>query len=290
MSRPEIKKKYGVLVPLLTVPDRPEPTWDHAEVLAHTATGDRYRRLVLTAPTIAATAQPGQFVMLTVPGDGTTYSSQHVLPRPMAIFRTDTAEGLIEIIYDVVGDGTRVLAGTRPTASVLVVGPLGQGFSIPPQTTRVLLVGRGIGTCSLTMVADHNASAGRGTIAVSSARTRRTVIGSALYRESGVERLYEVCDADGTSDPEALRARLERDLDGNPPQQIFTCGSNRLAALCAALGKRWDAGVQVSLEAHMACGLGYCHGCASTMDGAAGESPLLCVDGPVFELGSNHSS
>jgi dihydroorotate dehydrogenase electron transfer subunit len=176
------------------------------------------------------------------------------------------------------------LAEARPPATVLVVGPLGQGFSVQSHTTRVLLVGRGIGTCSLTTVAAHNASCGRSTIAVTSASTRRTLIGSALYREFGIESLYEVSDNEGSSDPARLRARLESDLDGGPPEQIFTCGSERLAALCATLGKRWGAGVQVSLEAHMACGLGYCHGCASGTPGRAGESPLVCVDGPVFEL------
>jgi len=42
--------------------------------------------------------------------------------------------------------------------------------------------------------------------------------------------------------------------------------------------------VQVSLEAHMACGLGYCHGCATGTRTADEESPLICRDGPVFRL------
>jgi dihydroorotate dehydrogenase electron transfer subunit len=285
VSQHEIHKEYGALIPLRARTARPDPTWDRAPIVAHTAAEGRYRRLVLHAPTIAAIAQPGQFVMLTIPGDDDRDESQHhVLPRPMAIYRSDAREGTIEILYGVVGNGTRALAGTRSPAKVLVVGPLGQGFSVEPHATRVLLVGRGIGTCSLTTVAAHNAACGRSTVAVTSAGTRRTLIGVALYREFGVKRLYEVSDDEGTSDPAQLRARLESDLDGDPPQQIFTCGSDRLAALCATLGKRWGAGVQVSLEAHMACGLGYCHGCASGTPGGGGESPLVCVDGPVFEL------
>lgn len=285
MSQREIRKEYGALIPLRARAARPDPTWDQAPILAHTTVRGRYRHLVLAAPTVAATAQPGQFVMLTIPGDDDRNEGlPHALPRPMAIYRTDVSEGTIEILYGVVGNGTRALAGTRSPATVLVVGPLGQGFFVDPDATRVLLVGRGIGTCSLTTVAAHNAVYGRNTIAVTSAGTRRTLIGSELYREHGVQRLYEVSDDEGTSDPAYLRAQLESDLDGDPPQQILTCGSSRLAALCATLGKRWGAGVQVSLEAHMACGLGYCHGCASGTPGGAGESPLVCVDGPVFEL------
>nr|WP_239081874.1 hypothetical protein [Streptomyces sp. SID9727] len=34
----------------------------------------------------------------------------------------------------------------------------------------------------------------------------------------------------------------------------------------------------------MACGLGYCHGCATGTRGGPEESPLICKDGPVFRL------
>ncbi|MBO0872611.1 MAG: dihydroorotate oxidase electron transfer subunit, partial [Pseudonocardia sp.] len=59
-------------------------------------------------------------------------------------------------------------------------------------------------------------------------------------------------------------------------------GSERLARLAAELGGRWRASVQVCLEAHMACGLGYCHGCATSTGG--GPPRLVCRDGPVFRL------
>jgi dihydroorotate dehydrogenase electron transfer subunit len=43
----------------------------------------------------------------------------------------------------------------------------------------------------------------------------------------------------------------------------------------------------VSLEAHMACGLGYCHGCSSGAPGLAEEAPLVCRDGPVFRCSAS---
>ena len=69
--------------PHQTVP-RPQPVWDDAEVLVHEPVGQRYRRLVLASDTIAATAQAGQFLMITVPPNG---GDTIRLPRPMAIHR-----------------------------------------------------------------------------------------------------------------------------------------------------------------------------------------------------------
>lgn len=269
------------LLPLGTAPgEEPRPTWHHAAVDEHHDLAGRYRYLRLQAPSIAATARAGQFVMLTAACEEETAP---VLPRPMAIYRRDPRSGTIDIVYAQVGAGTRRIAAFRPGKRMLVTGPLGQGFRLASRAKRVLLVGRGIGTCSLTTVAQDCVSAGTEIIAVTSATNPALLIGGALYREYG-GRVYPVTDADGTSSPGALRAVLTADLDDGPPQQIMTCGSERLARLCRDLGDRWDADVQVSLEAHMACGLGYCHGCATGTRGAPGESPLICRDGPVFRL------
>lgn len=265
---------------LSVLPDpraRPTPASRHALVLAHRRVADRYRLLRLHLPHVAATARPGQFVMLTATRDG---QPTPVLPRPMAVYRTDPGAGSVDVLYGVVGAGTRALACFTVGEEMLVVGPLGRGFEIGDDVGHVLLLGRGIGTCSLTTIAQEH----RGRLAVTavtSARHPAAVIGGDLYRELGVRAVHEVTDAAGDSDPEALRRRLCADLDPAPPQVIATCGSRRLTRLSERLATRWSAQVQVSVEAHMACGLGYCHGCASG-DGRGGESPLICTDGPVF--------
>jgi dihydroorotate dehydrogenase electron transfer subunit len=260
---------------------RPEPTWCRAEVLVNRRHSDRYWYLRLAAPSIAEVARPGQFVMLTA---ARTPSAGPVLPRPMAIYARDGGPGLIDILYAVIGEGTRALSTFRPGEHMVVVGPLGQGFVVRPDTERLLVVGRGIGTCSLTGLAQGLAREPVELFVVTSGRDPRSVIGADLFREHGAAAVWAVNDADGTSDVDALRARLCDALDDRPPQQILTCGSDRLARLCAELGTRWEAAVQASVEAHMACGLGYCHGCATGAPSEHGESPLVCRDGPVFRL------
>lgn len=261
---------------LIPIPDtdRPPPTWHHAPVVEHRPVGDRHQHLTVHAPSIAATALPGQFVMLTVARDG---ESGPVLPRPMAIFDTDRVRGTIDVVYGVVGSGTQKLSSFAAGETMLVVGPLGRGFELAG-VRRVLLLGRGIGTCSLTTVASVP---GLSTVAVISARNPGALIGAEVYRRFGAQVL-EVTDADGSSDPAALKRHL---LELEPPQAVFTCGSQRLADLAADLGHEWGADVQVSVEAHMACGLGYCHGCSSGRRAVGTEDPLVCLDGPVFRLG-----
>ena len=258
---------------------RPTPTSLNACVVSHDPIGDRYMALVLEAPRIAAVAQPGQFVMLTIARPG---QDAPVLPRPMAIYSNDADSGLVEILYGTVGDGTRKLATFEPGESMFIVGPLGRPFEISDGVKSVLLVGRGIGTCSLTTVAQANAKRGIDTIAVTSSRSVKDSIGADLYRSAGARAVYEVTDLDGSSQPEALFDRLTADWDTNPPELLLTCGSHRLTRLCERLAERWRASVQLSVEAHMACGLGYCHGCASGARSEGDESPLICRDGPVF--------
>lgn len=271
----------GQLELLPPLQDRAQPLLVRAEVVEHRHVADRYWFLRLHGPRIAASARPGQFVMLTVarnPAEGP------VLPRPMAVYATDPAAGTFDIMYGIVGPGTRQLTSFAVTSTILVVGPLGRSFVVNPQTRRVLLVGRGIGTCSLTMLAVEAGRAGIEVTALDSARTAHALVADSAYQDAGVSRLIQVLDSDGTSDPLSVRHILESTLRSDPPQQIFTCGSSRLAELSSDLGGHWGAEVQVSLEAHMACGLGYCHGCASGQRVAAAESPLICTDGPVFRL------
>lgn len=259
---------------------RPRIVSEYAEVISHHPLAERYMALTLRTSRMAETALPGQFVMLTAARAG---EKAPALPRPMAIYSVDKSQGIIEVLYGMPGRGTQRLSGFLPGEAMQVVGPLGQPFVIPEGTASVLLIGRGIGTCSLTTVAQQNATRGVATIAVTSARTRSTLIGGDLYRQSDAHAVFEVTDAEGTSTPEALFATLTSALDASPPELILTCGSTRLTALSQKLGERWGTAVQVSVEAHMACGIGYCHGCASGARSVGEESPLICNDGPVFD-------
>lgn len=271
------------LAPLASTQARPKPTSIRATVLDNRPYADRYWYLRLSAPGIADRARPGQFVMITA---ARRHEPGPVLPRPMAIYTRSHGTGVLDIVYGVVGDGTRALSTFAPGESLTVTGPLGQGFVIAPQTQRILLIGRGIGTCSLTTMAQDLATDRMDVHAVLSGRGPASVIGADVFRQYGAREIWTVNDAEGTSDAAHLRRRLRHAYRERPPQQILACGSERLAQLSAELAADWGSSVQVSVEAHMACGIGYCHGCAAGPANStdAVEPWLACRDGPVFAL------
>jgi dihydroorotate dehydrogenase electron transfer subunit len=272
-------------VPLVRLPDdgplappAVAPQLLEAPIVGHLPVGAEYWRLTFAAPAVARAAGPGQFVMLTIARSG---EPAPVLPRPMAIYARDPAAGTIDVVYRVVGEGTRRLTDWRVGEAMVTVGPLGRGFVVPAGARRIVLLGRGIGTCSLTVLAAEAAAAGVRVAAVASARHAGVLIGPDTYRASGAADVLGVVDEDGSSEPARLAAQLAAwCADG--VDELYVCGSARLLVLAADVARRHGAGVQVSLEAHMACGLGYCHGCAAGRPGVPHETPLVCADGPVF--------
>lgn len=265
---------------------RAAPCWLDATIVRHYATADRYWTLDLSAPAIADTAQPGQFVMVTPTRSGESWP---VLPRPMAIYTTDPAQGTVTILYGAVGGGTRHLTTFGAGETLITVGPLGRAFEIAPDVRSLLLLGRGIGICSLTMLGSVALQRGVSVLALSSGRSPQAIVGRDHYGAAGIGS-YEVYDSNGSSHPGAVGHWLTQHYASGPPGMVAVCGSSRLISLAAALGDAWDADVQVALEAHMACGLGYCHGCSTSQPGAITESPLVCRDGPVFRLNRSGGS
>ncbi|MEV0195757.1 hypothetical protein [Nonomuraea sp. NPDC050691] len=252
--------------------------WRDADVLENAHLADRYWSMRLAAPEVAGCCRPGQFVMVTVggqPGGGLA------LPRPMAVHATDPAAGTIEIIYGLVGAGTRHLSTLAAPASVGTLGPLGRPFEPPGEPGRALLLSRGIGVCSLSLLGLELLAAGWQVLVVASGRTPDAVVGIDRFVAAGIP-VISVSDAGGDAEPAAVEQRVLTAWQGAPPDYVAACGSRRLEELAATYASASGAEVQVALEAPMACGLGYCHGCSTGTQSSMEEAPLVCRDGPVF--------
>lgn len=254
-----------------------------APIVANEPVASEYLRLTLDAPGIAAAAEPGQFVMLTIARPD---ELAPVLPRPMAIYSVSRDRGTVDVVYRTVGTGTHRLATWQPGERMTVVGPLGRGFTIPRNARSILVMGRGIGVCSITSLVHEATEMGIEVTVVLSARNRDALIGLDTCCEAGAA-VIEVTDDDGSSDAARLARRLGH--AGHTHDAYYVCGSHRMLELAARLAHHpvrgstaTHAEVQVSLEAHMACGLGFCHGCAAGRPGLPAETPLVCRDGPVF--------
>jgi dihydroorotate dehydrogenase electron transfer subunit len=257
--------------------ERAEPRFVAAPITAQYAVAPDHYLMRLRDAAIAR-GGPGQFVMIKPTGGAEVHP---LLPRPMAIYRYLPASDEFEIVYRVIGTGTRVMSERAAGEAAELVGPVGQGFRLLDDLQGLLVIGRGIGTCSVTSAAEVAAARGARVYAVASARRPDAVVGLDLYAALGAQALA-VTDAEGTSTPARVEEFVSPLLRARRVQQVLVCGSNRLIALATRLAAPFGVDVQVSLEARMACGIGYCHGCSHGAVGESEEAPLVCREGPVF--------
>ena len=134
-------------------PHRASILVEDARVIAHTAwEADQYV-LVLSAPRIAARSKPGSFVHLTC--------DPHLpMRRPLSLQSVDVSAGTIEILYKVIGEGTRRLSAARVGDTLSCMGPIGNGFSPDPTRPRALLIGGGVGLPPMVFLAEKLAQSG----------------------------------------------------------------------------------------------------------------------------------
>lgn len=245
---------------------------ENSTVLAIEQLADSFFRLTLAAPQIAANCQPGQFVMAACGP-----SLDPLLRRPFSIHRR-LGSDRIQLLFRVIGRGTSLLSDLRPGQSLSLIGPLGRGFRIDTDDL-VCLIGGGIGIAPLLFLADQLRTTGRRCTVLLGSRT-----GGELHQlvreftELGCQ--VETATDDGTLGTHGLVTDL---LPSHLPTMKLccVCGPQPMMATVAGLCQASHVPCQVSLEAHMACGLGACLGC--TVHGADHRYRHVCKHGPVFD-------
>jgi dihydroorotate dehydrogenase electron transfer subunit len=227
-----------------------------------------FTALDVTAPQVAAKASPGQFVMVAVPGGG------FLLRRPLSLFSVRGER--VGLLIERRGAGTERLADLAVGDAVDLAGPLGSAFPIGG-VSDALLIGGGIGCAPLQYLSDALAAADSAVTAVFGFRDHRA---ARIVDAFSIGRLL-VASEDGSVGRRGTVLDALTDLDVRPGAIVYVCGpSGMIAAVqawCAGLGLHGYA----SLEAHMACGTGACHGCV--VDTAQGRL-RVCSEGPVFAL------
>ena len=251
-------------------------------VLGNRTVNERYRHLVMEAPAPVCNAKAGQFVHLLCPPAG---ADEPFLRRPMSVYRADPAHGRIEFLYNVVGAGTRALAALRPGNTVMALGPLGAGFTIPAGARRILIVARGVGFATLAPLVPLAAQLGLHVGALLSARSPEDLM-RPEFEQGAAPAVQAVFDSDGSSQVSKVEVLLRELFVRERPDAVFTCGSNRLLLLLQRLCAEFSIAGEVALEQQMACALGVCLSCVRSLRAADGsiEHRRVCCEGPVFDL------
>lgn len=228
----------------------------------------------LDAPEIAHSARPGQFVMAGVPAPG------FHLRRPLSIHRR--RDGALALLVESRGEGTALLAAQEPGGRLQISGALGRGF--PTEGIgHALLVGGGIGLAPLQFLADEFAAAGIPALAYAGVRGAEQLALLDLFRLPGLEIATEDGSL-GTAGTvvDALRASAAAPVAARHGAVVFACGPTPMLVAVRDWAAGHGACGYASLEAHMACGTGACHGCV--VPTASGDYVRVCADGPVLPL------
>ena len=229
--------------------------------------------MVIECPDVAAKAVPGQFVNL-LPDGGFT------LRRPISICGIDKTAGTLRIVFEVRGKGTKALSELRAGDTVNMLAPLGNGFTLPGQDARVILVGGGIGTPPMLPLAQYS---GAKAVVISGFRNQDAVILQDDFAAAGAKTI--LCTDDGSAGRFGLvTLPLEEEIKAEKPALICACGPLPMLKATAALAGAYEIPCQVSLEERMGCGIGACLVCACrTTDSSGAEQYLhVCKNGPVF--------
>lgn len=233
-------------------------------------------RLTFNAPEIVAAAMPGQFVMVQI-GPG----KDPLLRRPFSIHQI-SSEGLLQILFKVVGRGTELLAQSRVGEQLSLIGPLGKGFVLG-EPAEACLIGGGMGIAPMLFLASRflqQPGTGTAPKVILGARNRdelAPLLGD--FQKLGLEVL--AATDDGSLGHHGLVTDVLKGIDPGPNCTVYCCGPRPMMAAIHHLCLKEKIRCQVSVETVMACGMGACLGCAVPLK--AGGYVHACSDGPVFE-------
>ncbi len=278
------------------------PRHEQVAIVGHRPIAERTWRIRIESPAMAATATPGQFAMLRLPG-----RTDPLLARPLAVYDVfpgpDGRPRYVDFVYAVHGRFTTALAGLPPGNQLVAWGPLGNGFDPPPAEHLVLVAG-GIGqTALLALARERSGQARYGSPPRQAPRAARltfcwggrtaAVFGDVDdFRAAGCE--VRLATLDGTAGRRGtvvdLLGELEAtgELTAGTGIRVAACGPE--AMLAAVAGWTAERGIpcDVSLETPMACGVGICFTCVAPVKLPAGgwDYRRTCVEGPVFDATS----
>jgi len=271
---------------------------ESAEILANVKhPGDQFVMRV-RAPKIAAAAMPGQFIHLRV-------SDERPMRRPISIMLTDPEKGTVDLLIKAIGEGTRLLRDRKAGETIPMLGPIGRPFDLSDTSRRYILIGGGVGIppmifCAMTLrgKAPTVVFAGsevefpfalKPSTALLPGISGNAILGIASLEERGIaSRLASNAGLYGCF--EGHVPTLARDYLlalGEADRQrsvILSCGPHPMLHAVAKLGRELNLPTYLSLEEHMACGIGGCAGCVvKTVENGEEKYRRVCVDGPVFE-------
>ena len=254
------------------------PIRARCEVLQYRKIG-KYHSITFVSPEMADRAEPGMFVTIGVEGHST------VLRRPFAIYQVSRHgpwAGTVEIVFDVVGEGTRWLASRVKHDTVDLVGPLGTPFPLPKQNVGCLLVGQGYGAAPLLYLAGVLQQRGFRADMIIGAKDADGIFNAIEAKRLSATTILVTEDGSLGEEGNILDV-MDRHLDLGRTGLIYASGPMPLLRDVSGLAASRGVPIRVAVEEAMACGTGVCWTCVMPVERKGAVYNLRsCIEGPVF--------
>ena len=230
------------------------------EIKENTPLTDTVYKMVLSGD-ISDITRPGQFVNILLDG--------YYLRRPISV--CDACDGLLTLLYKVVGHGTEKMSTMCPGEKLDILTGLGNGYDTALSGDMPLLVGGGVGVPPLYMLAKELIAQGKKVSVILGFNTKDEIFYENEFKQLGAE-VY-VTTVDGSY---GISGFVTNAFEKINYTHFFTCGPEPM--LKAVYNTSTTSG-QMSFEERMGCGFGACMGCScKTLTGYK----RICKDGPVM--------
>lgn len=259
-----------------------------AKILSNEKVGPDYFKMALEAPYIAKNARPGQIVMVRC-----SSGSDPLLRRPFGVHRV-RSKNQFEMLYEVVGKGTTLLSNKQKGDFIDILGPLGNGFTMPLSAKRyplsAILIAGGIGVAPLVFLAEKLAEvksqkAKVKIIVLIGAKTKKLILCEKDFQKIGAEVHTATDDGTGVckGPVSQLFEKILRVTGHGSRVTTYACGPQPMIQCIAEIARKNKIPCQATLEEKMSCGIGVCLGCAVKVKAKKGFTyKLACKDGPIF--------
>ena len=241
-------------------------------VLKNEKINNVYWKITLKSSSLAKRAKPGHFLNLLVED-----SYDPFLRRPFSIYRV-SGGNKIEILYDVIGKGTQLLATLKPGNKLKALGPLGNTFSKPASGEISILVAGGVGVAPLIFWDEVY----KANYFLMGFPDKNRLLPDSEFRADKSKKF--IATDNGSAGKKGFVTELLKEIlkKENPKRCIlYTCGPTVMMDAVRNIAERLGARGELSVEEKMACGVGACLGCViKTISG----QKTSCKDGPVFNF------
>ncbi len=231
------------------------------------------------AARVAKKCMPGQFLIVRTDED-----SERI---PLTICDYDRKKGTVTLVFQIVGESTRIMSGLKTGDSFHdVVGPLGRASELVDEPLdelkkkNILFVAGGVGTAPVYPQVKWLHENGVNADVIVGSKTKDLLI-LEKEMEAVAGNLYVTTD-DGSYGRSGMVTKTIEDLvnDGNKYDVCIAIGPMIMMKFVCKLTKELNIPTIVSMNPIMVDGTGMCGACRVTVGDAI---KFACVDGPEFD-------